>query len=75
MTQVTGGWWQLVSIIDYARQEREFYQGQPPMACPHDGEPLQIAPPTDAGSSVDLFCRFDGFQYPRDWDPLTMAGM
>ena len=73
MASDTGGWWQLDSIIKYARQEREFYLSQPPMACPRDGEPLQIAPPEDP--SCELFCRFDGFRYPQDWDVSTMAGM
>ena len=72
MASGTGGWWQLDSIIKYARQEREFYLSAPPMACPHDGEPLQIAPP---GEGVELYCRFDGFRYPGDWDATTMSGM
>ena len=73
MASVQGGWWQLDSIIKYARQEREFYLSQPPMACPRDGEPLQIAPPE--APECDLYCRFDGFRYPQDWDVTTMAGM
>ena len=74
-SQVTGGWWQLHSIIEEAKREREFWDSQPPMACPRDGEPLRIAPPSDSGDSVELFCQFDGFRYPRDWDPATMSGM
>ena len=72
MASGTGGWWQLHSIYEYAAREREFYLSAPPMACPRDGEPLQIAPP---GEGVELFCRFDGFRYPEDWDATTMAGM
>lgn len=75
MAAVQGGWWQLHSIFEYAKQEREFWDSQPPMACPRDGEPLQPAPPSDSGSSVELFCRFDGFRYPEDWDVSTMSGM
>jgi hypothetical protein len=73
MASGTGGWWQLDSIIKYAAQEREFYLSQPPMACPRDGEPLQIAPPE--APECELFCKFDGFRYPEDWDVSTMAGM
>jgi hypothetical protein len=68
-----GGWWQLHSIIEYAKQEREFWFSQPPMACPNDGEPMRIAPPNEDGT--ELFCRFDGFRYPQDWDAATMSGM
>ena len=70
----SGGWWQLHSIIEYAKQEREFWDSQPPMACPRDGEPMQPAPPSGAGDA-ELFCRFDGFRYPEDWDATTMSGM
>lgn len=70
-----GGWWQLDSVIKYAWQEREFYLSQPPVACPRDGQPLQIAPPSASADAVELYCPFDGWQYPRDWDPHTMAGM
>ncbi len=43
-----------------AAQEREFWLSQPPQACPHDGEPLTTGP------DGLLFCRFDGYQWPRD---------
>ena len=75
MASVQGGWWQLLSIIEYAKQEREFYDAQPPMACPRCGEPMRGAPPADSGATVELFCKFDGFQYPRDWHAATMSGM
>lgn len=68
-----GGWWQLDSILKDAAREREYWDAQPPTACPRDGEPLQIAPPSDAGT--ELFCSFDGFRYPQDWDARTMSGM
>ena len=67
MAAVQGGWWQLHSIIEYARQEREFYATRPPMACPRCGEPMRPAPPSDSGSEVELYCLFDGWQYPRDF--------
>jgi hypothetical protein len=54
-------WEQLVSIAEEAAAERRAAQSQPPTACPNDGEPLEQGP---AGT---LHCRFDGWQYPRDW--------
>lgn len=37
----------------------------PPLACPNDGQPLEPGDPMDP--TVILFCKFDGWQYPRDW--------
>lgn len=74
MASGRGGWWQLHSIIKYAQQEREFYATRPPMACPRDGEPLRPAPPSDSGSSVELYCLFCTFEYPRDWHPPLLTG-
>lgn len=37
----------------------------PPVACPNDGTPLLGGPGTDP--TVELFCPFDGWQFPRDW--------
>lgn len=74
MPSSPGGWWQLYDIIEAAKRERAFWDSQPAMACPRDGEPLQLAPPADSGDTVDRFCRFCGFQYPRDWDASTMSG-
>ncbi len=62
-----GGWWQLKSILDEQKAEFDFWAEAPPMACPRDGEPLRNAPPVDSGSGVELFCKFCGWQYPRDW--------
>ena len=57
-------WNQLLSIIKETRQEFDYYQATPPLSCPNDGEPLTSGPP---GSGVTLFCKWDGWQYPRDW--------
>jgi hypothetical protein len=62
-------WEQLRAIAAQNRQQREFWEGQPPRACPDDGTPLQQGP------DGSLFCTHDGWTYPRDWDPATMAGM
>lgn len=67
---VTG--WDLLATLQEQAAYKEYYDTQPPMACPHDGEPLREGPPGQPGV---LFCPFDGFQYPRDWDPDTMSGM
>jgi hypothetical protein len=66
----TGAWYGLAAI--FADQEREFEWWQNEvasdggLACPHDGEPLTTGPSTDAGACVARFCRFCGWQAPRD---------
>lgn len=66
-----GSWWGLVSVLRHSRQEFESYISRPPVACPNCGEPLTNAPTTASGSGVQLFCKFDGWQFPRDWHPPT----
>lgn len=75
MASGQGGWYQLLDIRQEARREREFYDAQPPMACPRDGEPMRQAPGADSGAGTELYCRFCTFEYPRDWHPQTMSGM
>ena len=65
--QPTGSWYQLLDVWKQAEEEFDWWADNAPYACPNDGEPLTNAPPTDAGSSVDRYCRFCGFQFPRDW--------
>jgi hypothetical protein len=67
-------WEQLGDILREQRAEAEFYRSQPPQACPNDGEPLIPAPPGAEGG-VQLFCRFDGWAYPRDYDAEMHQGM
>lgn len=62
----------LLSTLKEQAAYVEYYRSQPPMACPNDGEPLIAGPPSEPGI---LFCRFDGWQYPRDWDPEIHSGM
>lgn len=64
-----GSWWGLDTVFKQSRQEFEAYVSRPPMACPKDGEPLTYAPATKAGSGVERYCKYCGFQYPRDWTP------
>lgn len=64
--------WDLYSTLALAAQYEDYYKAQPPVACPNDGEPLRQGPPEQPGV---LFCPFDGFQYPRDWDPEVHSGM
>lgn len=65
-------WWQLYDILHEQAQYEEYYRSVEPMACPLCGEPLRPGPPQTAAV---LYCKFDGWQYPRDWDPNTQAGM
>ena len=53
-------WDEFLGIVDETIQQVITEKTQPPRACPNDGEPLQDGPD---GSK---FCRFDGWQYPRD---------
>jgi hypothetical protein len=53
-------WYQLLSIAKEAEDLRDNELAHPPRACPRDGEPLQQGP------NGELFCKFDGYQYPRD---------
>ena len=66
MSTPQGSWWTLDGILKDNRFEFDAYVSRPPVACPVCGEPLTYAPATKAGSGVERFCKFDGFQYPRD---------
>jgi hypothetical protein len=66
MSEQQGSWWGLDSVLKDSRQEFEAYISRPPVACPECGEPLTNAPATKAGSGVQLYCKYDGWQYPRD---------
>lgn len=59
-------WYQYLDIIKQARAEADYYAAQPPQACPLCGEPLTSGPP---GAGVTLFCRVEGWAYPRDYTP------
>jgi hypothetical protein len=62
----------LLSTLKEQAAYEAYYKTIPPTACPNDGEPLIPGPPEQPGI---LFCRFDGWQYPRDYDAQTMSGM
>lgn len=65
-----GSWWGLDTVFKASAEEFEAYVEQTSrMACPNDGEPLIQAPPTSAASGVELFCKYDGWSFPRDWTP------
>jgi hypothetical protein len=64
---VLGSWWQLLDILAQRDQEFAFWSERPPMSCPLDGTPLLRAPPKQGMTGVELYCPFDGWQYPRDW--------
>jgi hypothetical protein len=69
-----GSWYALDSVLKQSQQEFDAYWSMPPMACPQCGEPLTNAPTTDAGSGVQLYCKYDGWQYPRDQHAPTRLG-
>jgi len=54
-------WEQLTSIYEEAAQYVRDERTLPPLACPNDGEPLSTTP-----DGMGLFCRFDGYAYPRE---------
>jgi len=60
-------WYQLLDIRKQAQEEFDWFADNPPSNCPRDGEPLTNSPPADSGSSVERFCKFCDFEYPRDW--------
>jgi hypothetical protein len=61
----------LSTIIEQAAY-KNYYDTTLPMACPNDGTPLQQGPPEESGT---LYCPFDFWQYPRDWNPDVHSGM
>lgn len=67
---VTG--WDLLATMQEQAQYADYYKSQPPVACPNDGTPLLNGPP---GDSAILFCPFDFWQWPRDYNSETMSGM
>lgn len=68
-----GSWWALDSVLKEQAEEADFYRSALPVACPNDGEPLVPGPSSDP--SVQLYCPYDGWQFPRDFNPDTMSGM
>lgn len=65
---VTG--YDLLATLQQQAQYAAYYKSQPPIACPNDGTPLKQGP--DPGT---LYCPFDFFKYPEDWDADSMSGM
>lgn len=64
--------WDLYATLQEQASYQEFYKTATPMACPNDGTPLVQGPPSQPGI---LFCPFDGWQYPRDYDQDAHSGM
>lgn len=62
----------LLATLQDQAAEHQYYDTAPPMACPRCGEPMRPGPPDDVGV---LYCDFDFFKYPDDWNPATMSGM
>lgn len=64
--------WDLLSILRSNAQTQAYYDQQAPVACPNDGTPLQLGPPSQPGV---WFCPFDGWRYPDDYDQRLHSGM
>lgn len=62
--------WDLLAILREQSRLAEFYKSQPPVACPHDGTPLN-----QGSTDGSLHCPMGDFLYPRDWDADSMSGM
>jgi hypothetical protein len=54
-------WYQLVSIMREQQAYIEQEQAKPPVACPHDGEPLRPAP-----KGGGLFCPLGNYEWPME---------
>lgn len=67
---VTG--WDLYSTLVLQAEYETYYRTVPPVACPIDGQPLRLGPPSQPGV---WYCPQDGWEYPRDWDPQVHSGM
>ena len=57
-------WYQYLDILKAAHVEFEYWASNPPLACPHCGEPLIPGPQS---AEVILFCKNDGWSWPRDY--------
>lgn len=62
----------LLSTLQQQAFEWNWGLSAEPMACPRCGEPMRQGPPEQPGV---LYCDFDFFQYPEDWDPQIHNGM
>lgn len=68
--KVTG--WDLYATLQDQAYYHHYYKTTLPMACPNCGEPLRQGPPQDPAV---LYCKFDFWKYPEDYDPDTMSGI
>lgn len=62
--------WDLYATLQEQAQYIDYYKSQPPVACPHDGTPLN-----QGNRHGELHCPMGDFLYPRDWDADSMSGM
>ena len=65
-------WYQLLDTLKEQVAYQNYYRSQPPVACPWCGTPLLNGPPQ---AEALLYCPNDGWQFPRDYDEDSMAGM
>lgn len=52
-------WEQLLNIFDQQRQDVEEFERTPPVACPIDGEPLEVGP------RGELHCPCGNYTWPE----------
>lgn len=57
MTTASSGWQGLLAIIKESIEAHQQQAAMPPVACPHDGEPLR-----PAGSRGGLHCPYCGYR-------------
>ena len=57
-------WYEYLDVLKEQQYEFNYYASIPPWACPRCGEPLRTGPQS---ADNTLFCRFDGWMYPRDY--------
>jgi len=62
----------LLATLKLQSQYKQYYDTRPPVACPNDGTPLKPGPPGQPGI---LWCPFDAWTWPDDYDPEVHSGM
>lgn len=61
MPSGNGGWYGVLSILQYCQETPEQWRNTTPTACPYDGTPLK------GGPHGELYCPFHG-DTPWIWD-------
>jgi hypothetical protein len=59
----------LLAIYEFNRRELAIERARRPTACPNDGTQLV------EGARGVWRCTFDGWEYPRDYNPIIHTGL